>query len=838
MPSSGGPRAPFRFVLLVLALSLWVAGCAVHAGEPGARALAASAGVPPPAPGHLFAVLLNGGGRKEINYQSHLHHIRRAYELLREDGVPAANITVFSADGADPAPDLATREHDDVPGFWVLPQWTQNALRAPITYVDSTVEGATLQAATKDALRAWFAEAKTRIAPGDTLLFYVTDHGERNKENEQNNTISLWNETLSVDELRELIAGLDPRIRVVMLMSQCFSGSFAYVIHPEADATPSGNVCGYFSTTADRRAYGCYPENRGKDGIGHSFHFLEAVAGLDRFPAAEASVLVTDRTPDIPNSTLDVYLAARLTAAATAAGYVVPAPTASPAAAPAPADRKDAPAAAPEAEAAPAVDPGMVKLADELLAEAWRDRGAWEADLRLLDRIGASFGTFSPRSLGELEEQARVLPEFSSRLATYADRWNQAFDALKIEILREFVKEHPAWKKRFDAGAAKALDAEGRKKMLHELLADLVPFAGRDAARHARLKLLKRKAADASAASYRAEVRLGAVLRLRTHLTSMAGRVYMATRATPEERAAFERLAACEDLALGGAIDTNTPAALAFGESFPPLAEERRLVEELMPAYMGIYFRPLDEAQQKKWNASQGAVAVQTVNEGSPAEAAGLKVGDIILGPPGALFKEPTQVREWTMRSEIGVDYELATLRDGTPRTITLRPGPYPLELPKLPGPPKVGAVAPSLDIQVVRGEDQLSKDRPDLLYFWATWCVICKHALPEIMTFAKERGVDLIAITDEDPDLVRKFIADQKEPFPEIVAIDPHRVTFQGYGVSGTPSFVIVDPEGVVRLYQTGFTVEAGLRVDGWTYNGRKRAAAPVADPSPAKKR
>jgi hypothetical protein len=113
---------------------------------------------------------------------------------------------------------------------------------------------------------------------------------------------------LSVTELRAMVATLDPGVRVVMLMSQCFSGSFAHVIDPAADANPVGNVCGYFSTTADRRAYGCYPENRGKDGIGHSHHFLEAVAGLDRFGAAEESVLVTDRTPDIPNSSLDVYL--------------------------------------------------------------------------------------------------------------------------------------------------------------------------------------------------------------------------------------------------------------------------------------------------------------------------------------------------------------------------------------------------------------------------------------------------------------------------------------------------------------------------------------------------
>jgi len=791
--------------------------------------------VPPPGPGHLHALLLNGGGRKEINYRSHLHHIRRAWEILREDGVPVENITMFSADGADPAPDLAIRENDDARGFWILPQWTQNALRAPITYVDSKVAGVTLVAATKDALRGWFAEAKARLRPGDTLLLYVTDHGEKNDKDLKDNTISLWNDKLSVAELREMLAVLDPGVRVVMLMSQCFSGSFAHVVHPDADATPVGNVCGYFSTTADRRAYGCYPENRGKDGIGHSHHFLEAVAGLDRFPAAERSVLVTDRTPDIPNTTLDVFLAARLAKAAHAAGGQGATSGAAPVRAANPGAAPEAPDAT--ASPSPVPDEATTVYADELLAEAWRDRGAWEPDLRLLDRIGASFGTFSPRSLGELEEQARVLPEFSSRLATYAERWNQAFDALKIEIVREFVREHPAWKTRLEGPAVKSLDADGRRKTLHDLLADLVPFASADSARHARLKLLKRKAADASAASYRAEVRLGAVLRLRTHLTSMAGRVYMTTRATPEERASYERLAACEDLALGGKVDADAPAALASGESFPPLAEERRLVEELMPAYMGIYFRPLDATQRKKWSTSEGAVAVMTVNPDSPAKAAGLQVGDVILGPPGAPFTEPTQVREWTMRSEIGVDYELATLRDGVARTVTLRPGPYPLELPKLPGPPKVGSLAPTMDLDVIRGEDQLAKDRPDLLYFWATWCVICKHALPEIMAYAKERHADLIAITDEDPELVRRFLADQKEPFPEIVAIDKHRVTFQGYGVSGTPSFVIVDPDGVVRLYQTGYTLDGGLHVDGWTFDGRKRAAAESPAPAPARK-
>ena len=92
-----------------------------------------------------------------------------------------------------------------------------------------------------------------RLGRGDTLLFYVTDHGRRNEQDLANNKIVLWGEELSVAELRDLFALLDPDVRVVMLMSQCYAGSFANEIFRNPGETmPSGNVCGYFASTADR----------------------------------------------------------------------------------------------------------------------------------------------------------------------------------------------------------------------------------------------------------------------------------------------------------------------------------------------------------------------------------------------------------------------------------------------------------------------------------------------------------------------------------------------------------------------------------------------------------
>ena len=44
--------------------------------------------------------------------------------------------------------------------------------------------------------------------------------------------ILLWNEKLSVLEFRALLAHLQPGVRVVNLMSQCFSGAFVQAIAP------------------------------------------------------------------------------------------------------------------------------------------------------------------------------------------------------------------------------------------------------------------------------------------------------------------------------------------------------------------------------------------------------------------------------------------------------------------------------------------------------------------------------------------------------------------------------------------------------------------------------
>ena len=740
---------------------------------------------PPPitALGQFKAVLINGGGKPVINFQSHLTHVRTLVEFLRANGVADADVTIFSSDGTDPAADLATRDTDSEPDAWLLPPGLAHALR-PVHYVDSAVPGFTLRPATRDALRTWFASEGRELAPGDTLFLYVTDHGEQNKQDLTNNTIVLWHDSMSVSQLRELLAQLDPGVRVVMLMSQCFSGSFANVLTlPDGEFDASGKTCGYFASTADRPAYGCYPENRGVDGVGHSHRFFRALDSLGRMPEAEERVLVTDDSPDVPNTTSDFFLQQLLVREAQRSGQSLP------------------------------------EVVDRLLAIAFRNRSQWEPQIRLMDRIGSAFGMFSPRSVAELEQQSEMLPQVSEQLRTYAQRWHEALVALTVQNMDRFVVAHPRWQTHLTPESLASLDENARRQLAHELLSELVPFTKADRETYDRLELLRQRADTADAAAYRMEVRLGVVLRMRTLLDEIAGQVYLKEYGTAKERATFAALQACENVNFIASPPFDSAAALDAPKQFPPLDDDRQRVQTVMPAWMGIQFRPPGQTHSTT-SRSPGAVAVTSVFPGSAAATAGLQVGDVILGPPGKPFTEPEQVREWTMRREIGEPASLEVERDAKVRQITLYPEPYPMKMPELPGPPKVGSAAPPLQqLEPFRGDHTLAAGRPHLLFFWATWCTHCKVALPEVMAFAAARDVEVVAITDEDMDTLKGFFTQFGQPFPETVAIDKYRATFQAYGVSGTPTFVLVDADGVVRHYGTGYNPAKGLEIQGWDY-------------------
>jgi thiol-disulfide isomerase/thioredoxin len=749
----------------------------------GAPAAPADGDGPPADPERFTALLVNGGGSPDQNYQSHLLHVQELTRLLVEGGLPRSRITILSSDGADPGRDLAVRAVQPEKDFWQLEGTPfEDELRTPIELANSQVPSMSLLPATEDALGRWFAGTGSKLRAGDTLLLYVTDHGTPDPRNGgNNNRISLWGRGahLTVDELGALLGKLHPGVRVVTLMSQCFSGGFARLHQSRPPGGGNGGFSGYFSSTADRPAYGCYPENMGKNNVGHSFHFFDELARGRSLPSAHREVLTTDRTPDVPLRTSDIFLEEAL------------------------------------ARAAQAARQPLAALVDQLLAEAWKDRKAWEPEIRLLDRVGTTFGMWSPRSLAELEEQAGSLPTFARTISDLRDAWSDGLHDVNVARIGGLGEAEPQWQVRLHPDRLKTLPERERRALTADLLAALGRFdLGRE-----RLAALRERSGLTADLDYRMEVRTGALLRLRTLLHGVAGRVLLARPGHEKERQAHLDLVACESLRLPGP-PAGAPEPAPARDPFPAFKEDVKLAQGVVPTYIGIVFQGVSGIQQKRFGLPRGSALVQNVYPDSPAQKAGLAPGDVIVGLPGKPFDMRNEVRIWTYFATAGAPHALEVFRDGARQQVTIVPRPRPGQLPTLPEPPRATQAAPPLSVAPFRGAvpGKLDSGSPHLLLFWATWCGPCKASLPEVMAFSRARGVPVVAITDESAEEVRSFLSGWKRPFPENVALDELRRTFIRYGVSGVPTFVMVDGQGKVESHVSGYGPQ-GIGVPGWRF-------------------
>jgi hypothetical protein len=635
---------PTRASAAALALLCLIVGACEDRSSVGPKTQPREATAPRSRDSRTWALLINGGGRPKINYQSHLLHIRQLAELLIVNGIPKKRIVIFSSDGSDPEPDLAVRDMQPEEDFWLIEGLPiGNNLRTEIRYENSVIEDMEVRPATQAALRRWVEREGSRLEPGDTLLLYVTDHGTKNRDDLDNNAITLWGESLSVNELRHLIAQLPDELRVVSLMSQCFSGSFANAMYDldEPDQA-SGNVCGYYSSSADRPAYGCYAVNRGKDNVGHSFRFFEAIRIHGNLADAHDRVLLTDRTPDVPNRTSDHYLEQLLRDEARQRGLE------------------------------------LSDFVDDLLEQALRRELDYAPEFAQIDHIGRAFGSFSPRSLEELDERSRNFPRLGRELRSYARRWKTALGDLKRENLEKFFRVYPSWRDYLKPEIVRGLDREEKRRLSGLLLKDLVALTNLDLATRQRLDALRTIATEAETASYRMAVRRGAVLRMRSLLMRVAGLVYLDRHDEVSARAEFENLQACEDLSFGGK-PVASRRERALPPPFPQLVDESELLANVLPGWIGIEFRPVQSVLRSEFGLERGAVRVKRAFPGSPAEQAGLRAGDIVLGPPGSPFVERNQIREWVMTSIVDEVRSLEVLRNGLPITVRVRVGAAPI---------------------------------------------------------------------------------------------------------------------------------------------------------------
>jgi peroxiredoxin len=103
--------------------------------------------------------------------------------------------------------------------------------------------------------------------------------------------------------------------------------------------------------------------------------------------------------------------------------------------------------------------------------------------------------------------------------------------------------------------------------------------------------------------------------------------------------------------------------------------------------------------------------------------------------------------------------------------------------------------------LQDLKGEAWTLKDQHGkvvLVNFWATWCPPCRKEMPDLQSLYKkykDKGLVVLAISDEDLAKVRPFIAEQDIKYP--VLLDPGRQVAKLYNVDGLPQSFVYDRNG-----------------------------------------
>ncbi|MFH1853038.1 MAG: PDZ domain-containing protein, partial [Candidatus Neomarinimicrobiota bacterium] len=95
-------------------------------------------------------------------------------------------------------------------------------------------------------------------------------------------------------------------------------------------------------------------------------------------------------------------------------------------------------------------------------------------------------------------------------------------------------------------------------------------------------------------------------------------------------------------------------------------------------AWLGVQIQPLSEQLQKYFGVKQkGGVLVAEVTEGSPAEKAGLKAGDIILKVDDSEISSTSLLKEIIRHNKPGTEITVRYIRGGKEKTQMVKLGEY-----------------------------------------------------------------------------------------------------------------------------------------------------------------
>lgn len=249
-------------------------------------------------------------------------------------------------------------------------------------------------------------------------------------------------------------------------------------------------------------------------------------------------------------------------------------------------------------------------------------------------------------------------------------------------------------------------------------------------------------------------------------------------------------------------------SAQGIGENADPgdLAESTASalsVSSNEPGWLGVELTALPP--------EKAGVQIREVFPGSPAQAAGLHNGDVILQIDGTAAQRPQQVIAAVLSHRMGDRVGLVLVRQGQQRLINVTLGRR-LDTETLLRQRYLDAPAPDLTTgQVAQGKVQSSlrslRGRVVVLEFWASWCMPCRALFPTLNAWHDQysaQGVTVIGVTADavGPAALNASTLGMRY---NIIA-DPDATITRDYRALALPTLFVIDKRGNVRDVMVGF--------------------------------
>ncbi len=665
----------------------------------------------------VYFALIAGGKDPQSNDQSHQEHLSRLMSALEQHHIPSSQIALFWADGEAAAPDRklpATQKHSN---YWVVQDTPWEGWFAKEDLLANTRwEQVKVYPAKRSELRAWFKSIVPQLKSNDSIVLAVTDHGRPDPKGSWQTAIELWGESLKVDELYQDLQLLPQQLSIQLWMSQCFSGGFAQL------ATMDSRVCGAFSAASNRPAYGCFTLPSEPSVEGHFLKFLEGLKQSGKLDQASRWTVETDATPDTPHLSSDAFVRRIVKERSEALGI-------------------------PEGH--------LIDAALPALSQLNKDQ---QQIVKTITNTSLRFNLGLTHSYTRVTGLSKQVNELIYSLKTWHAQWKSLLYEAKLRLLKQAPIDAFTQKKQHRRRSQKQAKLQ---RWIHRALR-----RGKEG-RRGLLKELHQKVERAEALLDQLKAIEASLWRIGTLYAGLAAKDIL----TEHDYELWNKMKSCEARSILQPLYSERRNRSSkrdntqLSTDFQSMNELQTEVESLRPGYIAFQYRERSKATR---------LEVRALDYGSPLWAVDLQVGDQIESINKSSLNYAGQIREMIALHPIGEWVKIKRRRNGKARSIHIPVVGAPLSPP----PPKKGEPIPPLSLDPIMQDKKvdylMTGGRPTLLYFWSTWCQECLRVAPQLKKWAKKHDIQVLAITSEDPHLIRAV--NQSSPLPFMIFHDRNR--------------------------------------------------------------